>query len=367
MSIDTVLAKRAMLAAFRQRANPTMFLSQWFKTTPRDIFRSKKCVIDVKRNQEAIAVDVVRGTGGRLNDNKKFTTKEYTPPMYNEYMVYQEDELNDRMPGMDEYNEDEYASQFMAIVAEDQVELRDLILRSIEKQAADTIFTGKTVLINSDTVDYKQKATHNFAVATKWSTSGTPISDLATACALNRKDGKIVTGTFVGIFGEGAYNNLLAREEGPGLKFDMRFAKLADIVMPTMNTAGAVYHGTVAAGSYNVQIWTYPQNYRVPTGFSLANEGTDVPYVPTDLVAVLPPSNMIDLRLVYAGIPSLVNRVDPRLQAFGLNSMPVNIRTDFHPYAIVDQRALSVEIGVRSSALTVPTQIDGFTIIKTEQ
>ena len=86
MATDTVLEKRVMLEAFKQKANPTLFLSQWFRTTERDIFRSRKAVIDVKRNKEEIAIDVVRGTGGRLNNNKRFTTKEYRPPMYDEYM-----------------------------------------------------------------------------------------------------------------------------------------------------------------------------------------------------------------------------------------------------------------------------------------
>ena len=157
MATDTRLEKRVMLEAFKQKANPTLFLSQWFRTTERDIFRSRKAVIDIKRNLEEIAVDIVRGTNGRLNNNKRFTTKEYIPPIYDEYMAYNEEELNERMPGDTEYVNPEYVSQFLAILTDDQIELRDLILRAIEKQAADTLVTGVVPLINGDTIDYKQK------------------------------------------------------------------------------------------------------------------------------------------------------------------------------------------------------------------
>lgn len=367
MATDTRLEKRVMLEAFKQKANPTLFLSQWFRTTERDIFRSRKAVIDIKRNLEEIAVDIVRGTNGRLNNNKRFTTKEYIPPIYDEYMAYNEEELNERMPGDTEYVNPEYVSQFLAILTDDQIELRDLILRAIEKQAADTLVTGVVPLINGDTIDYKQKATHNFAANPVWSNSGgLPIGDFITSCELNRKDGKVNTGDFVALFGSTAYENFLLRNEGAGLRFDVRNAKLADITQPVRNTSGASFHGTFSAGSWALQIWTYPQYYKVPTGYGLPNEGTLVPYIPDDKVIVIPAASAIDLRLLYAGIPSLVRRVDPRLQAIGLDRVPANIRTDFHPYAHVDNEANDIKVGVRSAPLTVPTQIDGWTVIKTE-
>ena len=103
MATDTVLIKRTMLEAFKQKAKPTLFLSSWFQTPPKNITNKKKVVIDVKRNEEMIAVDVIRSTGGNLNNSKRFTTKEYEPPMYDEYAVTTADELLDRLPGMTEY------------------------------------------------------------------------------------------------------------------------------------------------------------------------------------------------------------------------------------------------------------------------
>ena len=367
MAIVTSIEKRAMLAAFKEKTTPTGFLGSWFQTSPRDLFKSTKCVIDIKRNKELIAIDVVRGTGGRNNNNKRFTTKEYTPPMYDEFTAYNEEELNNRMPGQNEYEQMEDQAQFMSIVVDDWIQIKNKILRSIEYQAANCLVTGQVPLVNADTLDYKQKATHNFAASPVWSNaSGVPLTNIATACDLNRKDGKIAIGEFIAIMGAGAFTNFLERIDGSGGVLDMIHADLGRIVMPTMNTEGAVYHGTIAAGPYRVQVWTYPQYYDVPVGFGLANEGTLVPYIPTDKVVIIPPAKAIDLRLVYGGIPILVNKTDPRMQSLGVTSMPTNIRTDFHPYSYVDDKAVCVQTGIKSAPLCIATEIDGWTVIKTE-
>jgi hypothetical protein len=364
MPTVTQLEKRTMLAAFRQKMSPTGFLAGWFRTAEQFMFRSRTAVIDVKRNDEPIAVDVTWGTGGRKVDNKQFTTKEYRPPMYDEYTSYFEEELNKRMPGMTEYDETAYQAQFMALLTDDMVEIQEMIQRSIEKQASDVLFTGKIVLHNGDEIDYKQKATHNFTPAILWNnSSAVPTQDILTGSTLNRKDGK--TDSKIAVFGEQAWEDFLARNIEDQLRWDNRRANLADITPPVKNTDGAVFHGTFTAGSYGFQAWTYPQFYKVPVGFGYPNEGTLVPYVPTDKVLVLPNSNEIDLRLLFAGIPTLVDRVDPRLAQVGITRVPRNIIVDFHPYAHVDDKKVCVEAGVRSAPLCVPTQIDGWTVIKT--
>lgn len=359
--MSTALAKKTMLEAFKQKKAPTMFLSSFFRTPPRNITRGKSVVIDVKRNDEAIAIDVVRGTNGRMNENKRFTTKEYTPPMYDEWSPFAEEELMNRGVGQTEYEDPAFLAEFIARVTDDQVQNQETIMRAIEKQASDVMFTGTVVLINNDSLDYKQKATHNFTAANDWNLAGgLPLDDIQTAVNLNRKDGKVDSN--ITIMGEQAFKDFINNAQVQ--KFgDFRRIDRMTIVPPVMNTEGAAFQGEVSVGAYRVQIWTYPQFYLVPLGFGLANEGTLVPYVPTDKVCVLSSTTRFDL--VYAGIPALVDRVDPRLQAIGLTSVPTSIATDFHPYAHVDNTAVSVKTGVRSAPLCVPTQIDGYTVIDT--
>jgi len=359
MSVD--LANRTMLEAFKQKKAPTMFLSGFFKTPPRNIVRSREVVIDVKRNKESIAVDVIRGTGGRFNLNKRFTTKKYEPPVYDEYSSIYEEEGNDRLPGQTEYDTMDYVAKFIAKATDDQVEHQEKILRAIEKQAADVLFTGTVPLINNDTIDYQQKATHNFQVGTSWSDEGAPaLGDLSDATELNREDGKLDSD--IAIFGKTALKNFLNNTEVLE-KGDLRRINRMDIIPPVMNTSGATFHGQVTAGSYNLQIWSYPQVYEVPIGFSLPNEGELVPYVPENLVCVI--GSNIRMDLVFAGIPNIVRRVDPRLEAFGIPGVPINIPIDFNPYMLLDERAISLEAGVRSAPLCIPTQIDGYCVIDT--
>jgi len=360
--MTTELGRKTMLEAFKQKKSPTMFLSGFFKTPARNITRSRKVVIDVKRNDELIAVDIVRGAGSRKNENKRFTTKEYLPPMYDESSSMNEEELMDRGVGQTEYADPAYVAELIARITDDQAENQAHILRAIEKQASDAIFTGTVPLINADTVDFKQKSTHNFTVSTDWdNASGTPLADLETACDLNRKDGKVESD--IVIMGAQAVKDFL--DNAQVQKFgDFRRINRMDITPPVANDAGAKFHGEVSVGSYRLQIWTYPQFYKVPTGFGLANEGTLVPYVPTDKVAVMSSAARMDL--VFAGIPDMVRKVDPRLQALGLPSVPATIAADFHPYAHVDDRAVDVEVGVKSAPLCIPTQIDSYTVIDTK-
>ena len=355
------LGRKTMLEAFKQKMAPTMFLSGFFRTPPRNITRSRKVVIDVKRNDEAIAIDVVRGTGGRKNDNKRFTTKEYAPPMYDESSAFNEEELMERAPGSTEYTDTAYIAELIARITDDQVQHQEMIMRAVEKQAADVFFTGTVPLINNDTIDFKQKNTHAFTVSTDWNNAnGVPLTDLATACDLNRKDGKVESN--IVIMGDQAVTDFLDNAQVKAIG-DFRRINRIDITPPTPNTEGAKFHGEVSVGSYRLQIWTYPQFYKVPLGFSLANEGTLVPYIPTDKVVVT--GSAVRFDLVYAGIPDMVRRVDPRLESLGLPAVPMSIATDFHPYAHLDDRAVNIDVGVRSAPLCIPTQIDGYTTIDT--
>ena len=368
MATDTVLEKRVMLEVFKDLAKPTMFLSSWFRTSPRWMFQARKCVIDVIRNNEKYAIDVVRGTGGRLNKNKRSTTKEYTPPAYDEYASVTWEELNERLPGQTEY-EGDYANHVRLLIGEDQVTLQDKIMRAIEVQAAQIFYAdGVVTLVNNDSLDYKQKGTHSFNAATKWSDgSSTPWIDLENACELNRKDGKIQTGEFIAVMGKTAWANYIVQS---ATRNDNRNMKLADVDLPVPNTAGASFHGIVSAGSYRIQVWTYPQFYDVPTlaeiGVTLTGAGTTVPYVPVDHVLVIPAANEIDLRLIFAGIPELTPNVSAELRGMGFDRMPTSVAGDYHPYGFIDEKLRTLEIGVRSAPLCVPTQIDGFCVIDTE-
>lgn len=355
----TQLAKIAMLAAFKQKIGAFMFLSSFFQTPPSNIVRARTVRIDVKRNGEKIAVDIVRGTGGRNNINKRFTSKEYAPPVYDEYTHLYEEELNDRQLGEDEYQTPEYMAGVVARVTDDQSEIHDMVLRAIEYQASQVMFNGTITLQNNESLDFKQKATHQIIVGTTWANvAADALGDLQGACTVVRKDGKV--NCDIAIMGETAIGHFLNNTAVKAI-LDNRRMERGQIVEPRFNTEGATFHGTISAGDYTLELWAYPQFYEVPEGYGLANEGTLQPYVPADKVCVISSKTRFDL--VFAGIPQLVNRVSPELAGMGITGVPQNVAGDFQPYAFTDDKKTCLEVGVRSAPLCIPTQIDGFAVL----
>lgn len=357
MAIDTQIEKRAMMALFKQKAGPTMFLSSWFRTNPAWVYKSRKVVMDIKRLGENYAVDVTRFGGGNFNKNKQFSTKEYIPPYFNEYTSYTAEELFDRMPGQDEYSAEKmaYAAQLLAILTDDMIELSDKIKRARELMAAQVLLTGTVTLLNSDTIDFKQKPTHKFNAAGAWSGSVDPRVDLVKAANLNRKDGKITTGTQNAIMSETSFKEFIALVDTDR---NMN-VKLEDINFQTRNTEGASFHGQISAGSYTFNLWTYPQYYE-------DSSGVLQPFITDEKVIVIPNPDMIDLRTVFAGIPEIARgRSNQIASALGIPGVPTTAAGEMLPYYKLDEEDEQLKAGVKSSFLTIPSQIDGWCVIST--
>lgn len=364
------LERQVMLEAFNQKSNPTLFLSSFFRQSPNYVVDTDKLEIDVVRDNEKIAIDVTPFTNGRLNVKKRFTTKRYKPPMFNEYHSYRGKEFFDRLPGVDPYQSQNSMAALLAKITDDQVSMKDKILRAIEKMASDTFFTGKVTLISDEEIDYKQKSSHQIDATAAWDSGSQDIpTDLQGLADVIRQDGKTTLTDL--IFGSNAWEDFLADTDMQA-RFNFRRVELADIQMPELNDQGAAFHGIITVGSYQVRCWTYPQFYDVPTDAEIGvdtgtipNAGqTGVPYVPENLVLGL--GRNLDLRLCFAGIPHIVNRPDPRLEALGIEGIPYAMARDFHPYALLDTRDECLKVGVKTRPLTVPTQIDGFGWINTQ-
>ena len=351
--------RRAMAAVFEKKANPTMFLSSRFQSPDSNKSNTTEIVFDIKRNDEDVAVDIVRGTHGRNNVNKRITTKTYTPPVYDEYANFNANERLNRALGRTEYDEHSMA-EVIAVITDDQVKLQNKIIRAIELQAANAMFTGTIPLINNDTVDFKLKSSHEIAPAVDWSNaSGVAIDDLAGGALLNRTDG--LTMTSDSIFGSDALNLLFNNAQFLA-KAGVQWEKVENMNFrpPVINSEGAAFHGRLTIGDYVINVWTYPQFYKVPTGFGLANEGTKVPYVPTDKVWLGSFNAQFDL--LFAGMAKLVTAPDPRLASIGINQIPQTMKGDFHLYGAVDEMAANATYGVKSAPMCVLTDADSFCI-----
>lgn len=352
-----ILVKKLMARAFKEEELPTRFLSNKFVSTDRDKFAGEEVKIDAIRGKEEYAIDVTPYSGGRSNAATKFTRKTYSPPAYNEHTYLTAEELNKVQPGKTEY---ELASDIADILLRDQILLRNKIIRAIELLCRDSLVFGQITLINGDVIDFHQKANLQYSTPVAWTNStANPLNDFSVVGQRVRQFG--VKNIADAVFGDAALqkflNNDIIKSKG-----DLRQIDRMAITSPMAQEEGAEFHGTFSAGSYKINIWTYPQFVGVPLGFSLPNEGTKVPYLPDDKIIVLPV--MPDFRLFYAGIPSLTDNVSAELRAItGLPEFPVMEAIDLLPYFILDREHQSIKVGVKSRPLPVPVGIDQFAII----
>jgi hypothetical protein len=360
MAEGTELVRKLMSDAFREEPKPTRFLTGFFKSPPEFRFDGEEVEIDAIRGKEEFAIDVAPNSGGRANKANIFTTKKYKPPGYDEYTYITAEMLQKRLPGRTAYDLSSYSVTLADLLVNNQVMLRDKIIRAIELQSRDGLLNGKIVLINGDEIDFNQKASHQFPTPLAWTNSlADPLADFAAVGNIVRKDG--VVAITDAIFGEAALSKFL-NNANVIARGDLKQIELFAIASPIARDDGAAFHGQFTAGSYKINIWSYPQFVRVPLGFGLPNEGTKVPYIPTDKIFVLP--TVPDFRLYFAGVPSLTNRISPELMGVtGLDRLPSIEKIDMLPYFRLDQDADSVRVGVRSRPVAIPVGIDQFAII----
>ena len=354
--------KKIMLEAFKQKANPTMFLAGMARPK---ITKAVDIEIDVVRGRRTHAVAIKMGTGSRMNDLSQFTTKTYQPVFYDEAYSITAMELQKRLPGMTVYQAESssYAEDLAALITDKQSLVQDKEVRAIELQASTAMFDGKiTNLPGGLEVDFQKKATHDIQPTNKWSASnGVPLTNIQAGCDLCRKDGMVEDMVFELVVADDVIEALLGNAQFVS-KANLRHVTNVNIGMP-MQRAGGVFHGVFSAGPYTIELWSYPQVYEVPTGFGLSGEGTLKPYIPS-AKALLKPKSGIRFDLVYGGIPQVVPQVDPILSGFGLNGSLTIVEGDFVPYAYVDWRKQCIEAGVRTNPLFIPHQIDGFVTFK---
>lgn len=353
-----VLDRKKMLEVFEQKAKVKDFLSSFFKTKDDYITDTETVEIDVIRNNEKIAVDVVRGTGGFHNDLTKFTTKEYAPPSYDEYTSLTGKQLRKRLPGVNPYSmTPTQKAAYMALITDWQAKLWEKILRAIEFQASQVFFSGQIPLVNGDSLNYKQKASHQIDASPAWTDAAAkPFINLENGCIVNDQDGK--TKTVMAIYGRLAWQYLTSIPDFEK-KANFRRVDLVNITRAGINDKGAVFHGTIKAGSYVLECWTYPQKYDVPTDAELglpsgtvSNAGTTQPYVPDTKVLLM--GEDLDLRLVYAALEPMF---DDRQSGV---PVPTQVRGKRQVYTDVGKNKRTLIVGVESAPLCIPTQIDGF-------
>jgi len=330
------LFTKELVARFSDRVKPKAFLRSFFKETES---ASKSISIEVERDAQSVAVDVVRGTEGNRNTWDKSTEKIFVPPYYNEYFDATQ---------LDCY-EDLFVSgsiapvnfgKFLEAAISKMEGLFDKVDRAYELQASQVLLSGIVTLKNGINIDFKRKAAslvaynaaHDFSITTV-----DPNTKLLEGCTFLKEVGKSEGAVINAIFGSAALSAYLSNPKVQSRALAVQYG-LDAIVPAQRNALGQSFHGEISVGSYRVRIWSYPETYKHPV------TGTTTSYMDSKKVVMVP--EMTANVLSYAAVPQLVEA------GVGVK------KGKFLTYEFRDERTTSHIMGVKSAGVAIPVGVD---------
>lgn len=299
------------------------------------------------RGTEKLAVDVLRGTEGNLNQFSRSSEKIFIPPYFREFFDATDLDFYDRLFGAVGGQVDVLTFQsWLEKVAEKLRMLQDKIERAYEKQAAQVFSSGIVTLANGDNIDFKRDALSQIVLAggDLWDAGGSdPIADLKNAARFIRTKGKSTGGVVNAVFGELALDAFLSNAAVIA-RADVRNFKLDDITGPQRNATGGVLHGRVSVGSWEANIWSYPEFHD--------EGGISVPYIDEKEVFVLP----LNPNFVhgFASVPKVFrDRNNAEFPEFILQERAAFVIGNY-----VDARSDKHVFDVKSAGLPIPVAVD---------
>lgn len=352
-AINTVDARRlftkTLIDVYREATTPTNFLQSFFVSRESG---SKEISIEVQRNSENIAVDVLRGTEGNRNTMDRFSPKIFIPPYYREYFDATDLFFYDQLFGFGDMEMDEMMfSEWLTEVTERLQMLQAKIERSIEKQCSEVLQTG-IVLLDADTnIDFKRKSSSlvDLGAGNYWDNTGVAATDsIESGCNFVRQFGKSMGGDYIMIAGQKAQRELLKNQDFRE-KADYRRTPLVQLSAPQrmVESVGGVFHGMFSAGSYNIMLWTYPQFYQ-----ATATANATTPYINERRIIILPMNPRF--RLAFAAMPKIIR--DTRNAEFP--ELIMQQRGAFMIGNYIDERTESHVFDIKSAPLAIPVAVD---------
>lgn len=331
------LFTKQLVARFSDRVAPKSFFRSFFKETET---AAKNISIEVERDSQSVAVDVIRGTEGNRNTWDLSTEKIFTPPYYNEYFDSTQLECYEEL-----YVEQGSVSslafgKFLAAAASKMEGLFFKIERAYELQASQAMIDGIVQLKNGINIDFKRKAGSIIAygAGTDWSiTTVDPNTSLLAGCTFLKETGKMTGNKVHCILGgevRTAYaNNPKVQARALAVQYGL------DMIVPAQaNSVGASFHGEVSVGAFRVLLWSYPEVYKHPV------TGAITPYMHPKKIVMVP--EMTSQVISYAGVPQLLST--------GISAR----KGKFITYDRVDEAATAHLMGVKSAGIAIPVAID---------
>lgn len=351
----TTLLKKAIQIGFDKRQKPSLFLANLFEKKQ---LKTIKTQIQGRSIKSVYAVDSKIGTGGRRIEVSQHDFKDFIIPEYNINTELTEEDMYKVQFG--ETEETQVLANVADLINDRQEIISDMIRRSEEKQAADLFFNGKIVLADGTEIEFNKKATHDMNLTSKkWNTDNSdPLKDIEDACQLIIDDGKVSASEFNVIMGRSAINAFLGNAKVKGSSNWNNGIKRTDINIPIEKTPGAMFHGQISCGTYRVNLWSYAEKYEIPKGYNFANEGTSVPYIPTNGVLVLP------TEVKYTRNYGSVNNTGATALIGGAKLQPVEVEQLQYSYDKTEGGSAFTIAGVKSRVLLIANDVDTFVTMK---
>ncbi len=358
--MSTELYRKRMIAAYREMRLPDLFLAGFFMVTARNIFDGEKVVVDVKRMGEQISPVVAVMTGASMNSIDTFTTKEWTPPSFEEGMPFNANDLLKRQFGVTEYQSTDtsWVADLASRILEGFQTLEAKINRTIELQASQVLQTGTLSLKNqagtaSYTVDFQPKSTHFPTAGTAWDAGGAdPLGDLEALADVIRDDSTYDADII--IMGTAAFDSFLRNDEVKA-RFDSRVLNLG-VMRPEVRGNGGKYQGVLNIGNYRFDIYTYNGRYQ--------DIGSSSKTKFLDDANVIMLSSSARLDKVFGGVPRAVP-IDPRFAGLLPDRVSIPTATDFAPNIYATPNGKQTIIELASRPMMIPTAIDSFGCLAT--
>ncbi|APZ82866.1 hypothetical protein [Flavobacterium phage FL-1] len=347
MAISLIQHSRALtskvVGSFVEEIKVKSGFNGWF---PRETTPTLEVDVEVQRDNDLIAVDVVRFTEGNKNKFSRVTEHKYIPPFFNEQHDFQRDQVYMNSiamgAGMDNVS-------INAAIVKSAVKAirknRQKIERAIAKQQADVLQTGIVTMVNGDNIDYRRKAASMTVSPLPWSnpTTAKPLDDLRAGLEFLRDTGNS-GGSAVNVIMSGqslAYFLAADQITKQGSNVVKQIERI-NIVMPQFEGAtGFAFHGQVAAGDFVINLWTYAEKYT-------NDAGQTVKYlVPTNVIMI---PDDFEGKTVFGGLYTLnkINGID----------MPQIVETDYLIRNYSDEKTVSSTLELTSAPLVIPFTID---------
>jgi hypothetical protein len=341
---EGILLKGA-IKKYQELRMPTTHLLGYFPTQTYD---TTEIPIEVQRDRDLVAVDVLRGTNGNSNNATKSSLKIIVPPFYHEKFSINALRNYERAFGVSASTAP--ASNRVALANEVAIQLQKIqnkIIRAQEIQCAQALELGVVTLKNGDSIDYLRNADSLVDnSATPWTTTTTDVeSQLQTAIEFISQVGGNTTGV---------YDMTMSGQAWVALQKTDFFTKKANYNKVTLlaignptNRNGATYHGQITAGSAIFNIWTYDATY-------LNASGVRTRITDQTKVVIVPVEGLIS-EMAYGAVDTIVKSAG----ATSLSGVQIEkAATDFYVWDNLDRNNLVHEMHLTSAPIARLITVD---------